>query len=278
LDTNIGYNITDINKVCSEQKYIELIQDADIDKILIIDDIKHQAEFASSRRILKEIHSFFPHVKVEFAYSLAKGGVAIHTTCKRDRDLLLEQLPSESFGGGTKHPPKGRSGKFVYLKGVDTSLNIGEFIHQLKGKGIEVSEARRLTNHNTGKPTQIVKVLCADQFADVLLSSKLTINNKTCSVEKERHIKVIRCYNCQRYGHLAKFCANSRCCDLCGEHHSVYDKCQKDIYCVNCSGGHPAFSQQCPVYIKRYADLAEQHSKCSYIASTSATYCTQTGC
>ena len=81
-------------------------------------------EFSTSRRILKEVHNFFPGIKVNFAYSLAKGGVAIHTSSKSDRDLLLEQLPSEAFCGGKRHPPKARSSTAVFIKGVDTSVDV----------------------------------------------------------------------------------------------------------------------------------------------------------
>jgi len=277
LHNNVGTNCIGTDKLCFEDNSIELSQKPDTDNILIVVDIDNAIEFSSSRRILNEIHNFFPHIKVDFAYSLAKGGVAIHTTCKSDRDLLLEQLPAESFGRGTKYLPKGHCAKCIYLKGVDTSIDIGELSDQLKRKGIQITEGRRLTNRYTGKPTQIVKVSCAEDSANFLLATKLTINNKTCSVEREREVRVIRCYNCQRFGHLAKFCTNPRC-DLCGEHHSEQDKCKSYIHCVNCSGCHPAFSSHCPVYVKRYADLAEQHSKCNHIATTSATYCTQTGC
>jgi len=58
---------------------------------------------------LNEIHNFYPDLKVDFAYSLAKGGIAIQTTSKKDRDFLLHNLPVESFGGGIKHPPRSNS-------------------------------------------------------------------------------------------------------------------------------------------------------------------------
>jgi len=43
--------------------------------------------------ILKEVHNFCPQVKVVYANALAKGGVVIHTTCEKDREVLERELP-----------------------------------------------------------------------------------------------------------------------------------------------------------------------------------------
>jgi len=43
------------------------------DKILIVDSINNFTEYFSFKRILNEVHNYFLGIKVEFAYSLAKG-------------------------------------------------------------------------------------------------------------------------------------------------------------------------------------------------------------
>lgn len=106
------------------QKSVTIKNDSDINNILITDNINGASEFSTSRRILQEIHLFFPSVKIDFAYSLAKGGVAVHTTCKKNKELLLAGLPAESFGGGVKHRPKGYRNHIVVVKGVDTAVAV----------------------------------------------------------------------------------------------------------------------------------------------------------
>ena len=86
---------------------VVLSEYSDTERILVVDNIKNAFEFNSSQRILKEINVFCSKVKVDFAYSLTEGGVAIHTNSK-DRNLLLDVLPAELFGGGVKHPPLGQ--------------------------------------------------------------------------------------------------------------------------------------------------------------------------
>jgi len=57
---------------------LEVTTESDIDNILITHNVNGAPEFAKYRRILQEIHLYCPSVKIDFAYSLAKKGVAIH--------------------------------------------------------------------------------------------------------------------------------------------------------------------------------------------------------
>ncbi|KPJ05494.1 hypothetical protein RR46_00529 [Papilio xuthus] len=60
---------------------------------------------------------------------------------------------------------------------------------------------------------------------------------------------VKQCYNCLRYGHLAKYCKNSMKCSICTENHS-YKDCNMTpdkAVCIHCKGNHLSISGQCPV-------------------------------
>ena len=126
-NTNIDCKSTGFNDITISHQF-------EVDKILVVDNIENSSEFSSSTRILKEVKLFCPDIKIEFAYSLSKGGIAIHATCREDRDRLLNELPAESFGGGFKHPPKGQGStnqdsNVLFLKGLDTSVDL----HDLQG-------------------------------------------------------------------------------------------------------------------------------------------------
>ena len=269
-NTTATVNETDCGTQTSEHKAITVSVDTDVDKILIVDKINNPVEYSSSKRILKEIHNFCPEVKIDFAYSLAKGGVAIHTTCKRDRDFLIDNLPTESFGGGVRHPPTGNCGEAVFLKGVDTSVTVNCLTECLQQEEIDVLDIRRLTKRHTGKPTQVVKVKCNSQSVSKLLNINLVINNKRCVIEKERKIKVIRCFNCQRLGHCAKNCKEVRHCENCADSHGESEQCTRNALCYNCGGPHTSASASCPAYIARYEILAKQYSEFKYVSASSA--------
>ena len=246
------------------------------DNILIVDNIGNPAEFASSRRILKEVNNFCPEVKVEFGYSLARGGVAIHTVDRSSRDILLDKLPAESFGGGVKHPPKYRSSDTFFAKGICTSVSTQEFVSVLKASAIDVIDVRRLTNRISGKPIRVLKIRCLHEFSSLLLESKIQVRNSVCVIEKERRARVIRCYNCQLFGHLARFCNNKRRCEFCSGFHESDEKCLRQVCCANYCGSHPSFSSTCPAYISRYEMLAKQYTEHQYVSVAASVYDAET--
>lgn len=232
------------------------------DKVLIVDSVNNPNEFCSSKRILNEVNRYFPEIKVQFAYSLAKGGIAIHTSNQSDRDFLLHNLPAESFGNGIKHLPRNNSITTVFIKGVDTAVDVSWISDYLSREGIKVSEVRRLCKRYTGKPTQVVKVKCHSQSAESLMNIELVAKNKRCIIEKERTVQVVRCYNCQSLGHQARVCPNERRCEYCANCHSKESsECSRSPKCVNCQGDHPSYSSHCKAYLLRYENLSKQHSK-----------------
>ena len=73
------------------------------------------------------------------------------------------------------------------------------------------------------------------------------------------HVKVdvyipnlLRCYNCQVFGHRENKCGRHAVCCNCSEpeHCGPSGVCDKQYKCVNCSGYHPANSKQCPQWEK----------------------------
>jgi len=215
---------SDISANFSDRKEFTINTATSFDSILVIDNISNPAEFVPTNRILKEINLYCPEVKVDFAYQLARGGVAIHAHSVHDRDTLLSNLPKESFGGGIKHLPKGKCSDTVFIKGVGISTHLQEVTQQLQRLSVHVLEICRLLKRITGRPTPVVKVRCTHDSVERLLNSKIVIDNKSCVVEKQRSVRIIRCFRCQRFGHLARNCNNTERCELCAFSH-VDDTC-----------------------------------------------------
>jgi len=62
---------------------------------------------------------------------------------------------------------------------------------------------------------------------------------------------VVRCYKCQKYGHIAVNCRKETpTCPVCSGPHS-FAECQTkdDKTCANCGGAHSASFRDCPRYI-----------------------------
>jgi len=56
----------------------------------------------------------------------------------------------------------------------------------------------------------------------------------------------MRCFKCQRFGHISKFCKNKEICSLCAQEHHEGD-CKDPKHCVNCNGDHSSNSKNCPI-------------------------------
>ena len=236
------------------------------DKILIIDNIANPKVFIDSQEILKEVKKF-SEIPIDFAYQLAKGGIALHVKSKEDRDLLRNQLPPKSFGGGIKHPPsqKAKSSNF-FIKGVDTSIDIDDLRTILKTKSIHLTGIRRLLNRESGRPTKTVKLTCNNTESEKLSTQdRLIINGKNCHLERERKVKIIRCYNCQKFGHISANCKNKAVCVKCSCYHESSTFCNAEPKCANCEGPYPAYSSLCPVYLAYHANLTKQPDLCEHI-------------
>ena len=62
----------------------------------------------------------------------------------------------------------------------------------------------------------------------------------------------LRCFKCQRFGHHKDNCRRKPVCARCGseDHHDSESSCNSQPHCCNCDGDHPAYSKQCPVWLK----------------------------
>lgn len=59
-----------------------------------------------------------------------------------------------------------------------------------------------------------------------------------------------RCYNCQRFGHVGKYCRSSTAlCVDCGLPSHKGTECTRSLTCVNCGGSHSASSKSCDCYL-----------------------------
>lgn len=60
----------------------------------------------------------------------------------------------------------------------------------------------------------------------------------------------MRCFNCQKLGHLKKHCKRNAVCPRCGNEGHSLETCSAEMKCVNCEGKHLSFSKTCPRWIE----------------------------
>ena len=134
---------------------------------------------------------------------------------------------------------------------------------------------KRLTNEFKGKPRQLTRLTCSEGAAEKILASEIIIKGTQIQTEKQRNLQIIRCYKCQTYGHIAKNCRKQAVCENCSEQ-ACESPCSNPPRCTNCSNEHPAFDTNCPVYVKKYEDLAKQYTISKQVKSPTKPSCSET--
>lgn len=130
---------------------------------------------------------------------------------------------------------------------VDPNVDVRDVVELASAGDFVISDIVRLTRFRNGnrEPSATLKVT----FQGQALPKKLKIGYVSYSV-RPFVAPPMRCYRCQRLGHLAEGCNSPRRCLLCaGPHeHSVCTSVEK--LCANCGGSHQANSLECPYITK----------------------------
>lgn len=117
---------------------------------------------------------------------------------------------------------------------------------------MKVKEAKRLKMKKDGVLSDSLSILLT--FEEKQLPDKVYIGFMSYSV-RVYIPPPLRCFNCQRYGHVAAVCKGKIRCSKCGGEHK-YGECEEGATqkCCNCGGDHSAAYGGCEVY-KRMREI-----------------------
>lgn len=191
------------------------------------------------KKVLGEVDKAFP----------VRGGkllIQCRNSTQRDKALKLQSVckleVSEARLFGERR-----------LKGVISGIPLGEKLEDLKKvmKGGTIVSVKRLQANRNGERVDSTSVLL--EFQESVLPERVMVGYMSFSV-REYVPGPVRCYKCQRYGHIAKVCRGKQRCGKCGGDHE-YGQCGDSVVrkCCNCGGDHTAAYGGCPVRKKAVA-------------------------
>lgn len=161
---------------------------------------------------------------------------------QRDRALKLERLGP--FQVDRVVVDQGRK---QWSKGVITGIPVCVGMEEVKSnlRGGTLLSAQRLQASREGTKVDSQSVLL--QFEGEALPKKVTIGYMSYFV-RPYVPKPLRCYNCQRFGHIAAMCKETRRCARCGGNHN-YGQCGEGVLpnCCKCGGAHNVAYGECAV-------------------------------
>lgn len=96
-------------------------------------------------------------------------------------------------------------------------------------------------------------------FKEIITKRSLFIGWRRCYIKESFHI--LRCYKCNKYGHLVKECKSAVTCPQCAGEHPLKECSNKELKCINCfqnnnkfktkySTNHSVLDDACPCFIK----------------------------
>ena len=132
--------------------------------VVIVDNIQDLSRFGGSQQILKEVNNFAPTIQVKHAYSLARGGVAIHVKDQCDKQALLTELSKGAFGGADTYDLSSKS-NVVIVKEVPLCVSADAVKHELEIVFTGIYDVERLLHKKSGRPLLVVKVKCSSAAA-----------------------------------------------------------------------------------------------------------------
>lgn len=125
-------------------------------------------------------------------------------------------------------------------------------------KSQDVIAVRRFTRFSEGKVIPTPSLLLT--FHGTKLPEKAKIIYLSFNIQQYIP-QPRRCNFCQKLGHFKKFCRSMlnekpETCAKCGGRGHSAGGCQKEPYCINCEGQHPAYHKSCPNFIMEREVLA----------------------
>lgn len=170
--------------------------------------------------------------KIKHARFMGNGRLMLFAASEEQREVILKKETLNKVKI-TSHIPGIKTRQRGVITGIPISVSIDEIKESLKGG--EIVDAKRLTK---GKE-KIISMSVLLWFKNTM-PSKVQLGYMSYPV-REYVPHPLRCFKCQRFGHVATQCRGKLRCAKCGNEHE-YGQCgdNAELKCCNCGGQHSA--------------------------------------
>ena len=175
--------------------------------IRLIDKIPQTLRPKNSTQIKKRIKEFSSEqINIQYSYTLPKGGVAIHTETEKDAETLEKETISFLAAPAQNLTQTGFTK--VVMKNINPFISTEDIKQVVDKKFNQNSKIRRFHSSVNRKPLPIISISCHSEISSKLLIDGIYIFGKHYNCEQYKKL-VIRCFNCQQFGHIAKHCSRT---------------------------------------------------------------------
>lgn len=129
------------------------------------------------------------------------------------------------------------------ISGIPMNVGMEELKRHIKGGEIVSAQRLKVTREGVKRDSETVLI----EFEGENMPKKVYLGYMSYPVRLYVP-KPMRCFNCQRFGHIANYCKEKKRCARCGGEHD-YGKCGTGVQpkCCNCGGSHNVAYGGCEV-------------------------------
>lgn len=170
--------------------------------------------------------------KIKHARFMGNGRILIFAASEKQREIILKK-DTLNKAKITSHIPGVATGKRGVITGIPVAVSIDEIKNSLKGG--DIVDAKRLTKGKEKLDSMSILIWFKNE-----IPSKVQMGFM-CYPVREYIPHPMRCFKCQRFGHVAAQCRGKLRCAKCGNEHE-YGQCgdNAELKCCNCGGQHSA--------------------------------------
>ena len=180
--------------------------------IRIIDNIPKGLQTNNLNLIKKRIkETTTVKIPIDFTYTLPKGGIAIPLPCEEDAKKLENNLDQIYPGSHCQQPQSNSVYNKVIVKNLDPSIPTQEVKQNMEEAYQTTIQIKRYHSSLTKRLLPIICITFKGNTYPNFLSEDIRIFNKSYKCQPYNK-PAIRCFNCQKFGHIARNCRNRKRC------------------------------------------------------------------
>jgi len=223
----------------------------------------------NSATIKRNFNKYYKDMAINSTFVTKGGSLMIELTSKEDALKVEGSWKGDFFANSnmtTECRILEKLSWAVILKGVPTNIPDSDLTISVEKSYPGARAKRFVTRDNIYLKTVKINFQTKEDY-EKCLGNGLKLGQEIYTAEEYKpRRRIIQCYNCYRFGHVAKLCIqNHATCSKCGDNHPSYQcKSNRRDYCINCDVfGHVATNRDCSTYQNIVMKLNMQPNKCS---------------
>ena len=210
-----------------------------------------------SGEIKTEFNKLYRDVPIEHCFASKGGSIFIELASEDEAMRVVNSWKTSFFADSNRGPQDGTVCKLlssiqnsVIVKDVPTEFK-EDFIQKCIQENYPGAQVKRFVKAGKIELRTIKIDLTTPEQSEKMIERGLLIHN--LSLRAEKYIprqRVIQCYHCYKFGHVAKFCHQKKpTCPMCAQNHHPEECDHTTQLCCNCaSPSHYATSKNCPKF------------------------------